>query len=331
MIRNKRRTQKRIDKSFIVKAGIFVLSGITILMFFCIMREINNLGNQSVIYENDRRIEFYRSFIPLRKWEVLAPTINANGAGVIMINERGKKFLFDKNTNIGIPIASITKLMTAVIAMEQYDLDHELVVSEGAFMKDFQRPNNLYPGETYKMRDLLYASLTESSNTAAQALAEGRTIYDYDRSDEPFVAKMNQKASDLGMDKTFFSNPTGLDPTIPGISINRSSPRDLVILVEYLLDQPIIWEILSTETYTLRTADGGFKYNMVNTNQLLGEIDKLKGGKTGTTARAGQNLLAVFERDGNIIITIILGSRTRLEDTRTLLDWIESAYHWKVL
>ena len=327
MITNKKRTLRKINKLLILKIGVLAFSVITTLF---LVREINNLISESVT-KNDPRIEFYRSFIPLRKWAVEAPTINANGATVVVIDERGKKFLFDKNTNVGLPIASITKLMTVLVAMEEYDLDYKLVVSEEAFMKDLHRPNNLYPGETYKVRDLIHSSLMESNNTAAQALAEGRTIYNYDTKEEAFVFKMNKKADELGMDQTFFSNPSGLDPTTPGVSINRSSPKDLITLAEYLIDIPMIWEILSTEKYTLKTADGSFKYDMVNTNQLLGKMENLKGGKTGTTPRARETILAVFKRDDNIIITVILGSNTRFDDTKTLLDWIEDGYFWEVL
>ena len=326
-----RKMPKKIDKLLIIKTGIFILSGIVIFLFFSIMKEIDRLVDEDLLYKTDPRIEFYQSFIPLRKWKIEAPTVNANAAAVIIIDENGKKSLFDKSANTGFPIASITKLMTAVIAMEKYDMDYQLIVSEEAFMKDLWRHNNLFPGETYKVRDLLYASLVESSNTAAQTLAEGRTIYNYNKKEDQFISKMNKKAKDLGMKKTYFSNPTGLDPTTPGVPINRSSPRDLVIFVEYLLDQPMIWEILSTKNYTLRTADGSFKYDMINTNQLLGEIDNIKGGKTGTTARSGGNLLAVFERDDSIVVVVVLGSNKRFEETKSLLNWIEEAYHWKVL
>ncbi len=326
-----RRIPKKIDKSSITKVGIVLLSLITVMLFSNLIREINKIDNDPVIYESDPRIEFYRSFIPLKKWEVESPVINANAVAVILIDEKEDKFLFEKDSGVSFPIASITKLMTVLVAMEEYSMDHELVVSEEAFMKDVFRPSNLYPGETYKVKDLIYSGLVESSNTAAQTLAEGRTVYNYERSETPFISKMNQKARELGMEKTNFSNPSGLDPSMPGISINRSSPNDLLILVKYMLDYPLIWEILSTENYSLRTANGTFKYDMSNTNQLLNKREDIKGGKTGTTSRAGGNLLAVFERGDDLILTVILGSNRRYEDTITLLDWIEEAYYWNTI
>ncbi len=322
--------RKRTDRSTVVKAALVILLAITATLIISLIGETRNIPEGTMSFESDPRIEFYRSFVPLRKWEVDAPTIGAGGAAVVLIDKNGKKFLFDKNAGMSLPIASITKLMTVLVATEEYSSDHRLVISEDAFMRDLYRPNNLYPGETYKVEDLIYASLIESSNTAAHALAEGRTIFDYDRSDAPFISKMNRKAEELGMVDTRFSNPSGLDPA-PGVAINRSSPRDLVTLVEHLLEIPMIWEALSTERFSLRTADGSFKYDMTNTNHLLGEIDNLVGGKTGTTARAGGNLLAVFERGDDIVITVILGSGDRFEETRSLLEWMDKGYYWEAI
>ncbi len=322
--------KRKIDKTSIIKAALILLFTITVVLVVSLIRETRSIPDGVVSYESDPRIEFYRSFVPLRKWEINAPTVSASGAAVVLIDGNEKKFLFDKNAGMSLPIASITKLMTVLVAIEEYPLDHQLIISEEAFMKDLYRPNNLYPGETYKVEDLIYAGLIESSNTAAHALAEGRTIFNYDRSDAPFISKMNRKAEEIGMTDTRFSNPSGLDPA-PGVIINRSSPEDLVIFVEYLLEMPMIWEALSTERYSLRTADGTFKYDVVNTNQLLGERDDLKGGKTGTTARAGGNLLAVFERNDKMVVTVILGSGNRFDETRSLLEWIDRAYYWEIL
>lgn len=332
-LKNKRYLGNFRKNRVLITRIVLVLSiAITIFIIFLLVGELNKIFEKDfILSDNDPRLEFYRSFVPLRRWEINKPAINANGVLVVLIKDGKEKFLFEKDSETSFPIASITKLMTAVIALQKYELDHQIIVSEKAFLKDLHRPNNLFPGETYKVRDLLYSNLMESGNTAAYALAEGRTIFEYNRTADSFIAKMNQKAQSLGMEKTYFSNPTGLDPLIPGIGVNRSSPRDLLLLAKYLIDYPLIWEILSTKEYDLRTADGTLKYRMKNTNELLYEKNFIKGGKTGQTWRAGGNLFAIFKRDDGYLFTVVLGSNDRFRDTKTLLNWIEKAYHWKVI
>ncbi|MGI6637074.1 MAG: D-alanyl-D-alanine carboxypeptidase family protein [Minisyncoccales bacterium] len=322
-----KRTKKKIDKSSLLKFTTIALSIITIALVTLLVFELKR-SNEIANKEVEPIISFYQSFLPLRKWEISSPDVKAQSAVAVLIEDGNRKFLFEKNSKVSLPIASITKLMTVLVAMEEYQLDDQLVVSENAFLKGVLGPNSIYPAERYSVKDLIYASLIESNNAAAQTLAENMTSFEQYQSDSLFVSKMNKKAIDLGMTHTYFSNPSGLDPE-DGFEINRSSPEDLVILVEYLLEKPVVWEALLTERYDLRTADGLFKSTIINTNELLNKRDDIKGGKTGNTPRAGRNFLAVFEVDGKTIVTIVFNSPSRFNDTNLMLNWIEEAYYWK--
>jgi len=318
-MKNKIDNKQRAIRIFFYSALV-----ITILLIIALLRELNQQANfyRAILVQNNSPFELYQKFLPLRRWEVREPVLTADGALVALINNENSKILLEKNSTLSLPIASLTKLMTALIAIDQYSLDDEIIISEEAFLKDIRRPHNLYPGERYRVKDLLYANLMESSNTAAQALGEKNAL---------FLTKMNQRAQKLGMRRTRFTNFTGLDPLDLRATVNRSSPEDLLFLTKELMKYPLIWEILITAKYDLRTADGVLKHRLKNTNELIGEIDFLKGGKTGRTARAGENFLAVFKRGDYYLLTIVLGSKNRFEDTRALLNWIEAAHFWKTI
>ncbi len=306
-----------------LKVAVIVLVVINIVLITLSVSEFKKITDNSIVYQKDSSVEFYRSFLPLRKWEVDYPSVRANSAVTALVDGDDIKLLFEKNGGASLPIASITKLMTVLVALDEYELNDRLVISESAYSKDF---SYLYPGESYTVKDLIYASLIESNNTAAQALAEGK-YWD----DTTFISKMNQKARSFGLEQTLFSNPSGLDPNNPSTPINRSSPKDLVVFIEKILDKKIIWQALMTPDYNLKTADGLFKYTMINTNELIGNNNNMKGGKTGNTARAGGNFIAVFERKGKTIVTVVLNSSSRFNDTNLMLDWIERAYYWETI
>lgn len=312
------KNKKTVIRIFLIA---FIITAIWVTNY--IIKATNELASVIEPNPNNPYIEYYKSFVPLRDWTISSPDITAKGVLVTLTDLENDKFLFEKDPGKQLHIASITKLMTALIVLEEYNLDEEIIISEEAFLQD---NFGFYPGETYKVKDLLYSALIGSSNTAAYALAEKRNLYNYDKTAEPFVLKMNQKAKELGMNKTYFSNPTGLDSN----QSNYSTTKDLLILTKNLINYPIIWEILSTKEFTLKTSDGAFKKEITNTNELLfGENNNIIGGKTGYTVKAGKCLLLVFEKDNYYLITIILGSSDHFGETKTLINWINQAYNWQ--
>ena len=226
----------------------------------------------------------------------------------------GKKVLFKKNSNEKLAIASLTKLMTANIVLENYDLSREIKISEEAVAQEGEA-GKLTAGKIFSVEYLLYPLLMESSNDAAYVLTN-----DYDgMTEEKFVELMNLKAKDLGLEDTYFVNSTGLDPEQPGHSINYSTAEDLVKLTKYLLKKPLIWEILATPKFSL------YGPELINTNGLLGEIPNIVGGKTGFTDQAGGCMLLVSKNKGeNFLVNVILGapsSSARIEEMEKLINY----------
>lgn len=250
-----------------------------------------------------------------------------------------KKILFEKETNKKLPIASLTKLMTADIVLENYDLSQEIEISKAAVSQESEF-GNLKIGEKFLVKDLMYPLLMESSNDAAYGLAElypARIGYAEGIAGggvESFVELMNLKAQDLGLFDTSFMNPTGLDPDSLNELGNYSTVQDLAKLIEnLLLEKPLIWEILSTSQFNLYSPDGVFHHKLLNTNELLrqdGWANNIIGGKTGWTPKAKGCLVLVIKapNSNSYVINVILGSEDRFGAMKKMIEWINTAYKW---
>jgi len=263
------------------------------------------------------------SLKPFRTGEVENLEIEAKSAVSVLIKNDGtSKILFEKEKNKKLPIASLTKLMTVLVVLENYDLSKTVKISKEAVSQESEF-GNLKIGEKFSVANLLYPLLMESSNDAAYALSE--VI-----GEKEFIDLMNIKAANLDLEKTFFVNPTGLDPDSLNELTNYSTTEDLVKLTDYLLkNQPKIWEILGTLEFDLYSPDGIFHHRLKNTNELLKEIPQI-GGKTGWTPQA-QGCLVLVQKapeNGGIVINVILGSENRFGEMKKLVDWLNQAYRW---
>lgn len=268
--------------------------------------------------------------IPARDKKVENLEINVKSALSFLIKSDGtSKIVFEKEKNKKLPIASLTKLMTALIVLENYDLSKIIEISpETALLEDEYGYGNLKIAEEFSVKDLLYLLLIESSNGAAHALA-------FSIGEKEFVDLMNIKAANLDMENTFFVNPTGLDPENLSDSSNHSTAEDLASQTKYLLEnQPLLWEIAANLEYNIYLADGVFYQQLKNTNELLEESadwkTKIIGGKTGWTPQAGGCLLLVYKspNSNDFLINVILGSEDRFEDMKKLINWAKQAYKW---
>ena len=261
---------------------------------------------------------------PIRNFEVGGLEIEAkSGISVFLSNQGFERILFEKESREKFPIASLTKLMTAETVLENYDLSQEIKISEKAVYQD-EDAGNLRVGEVFTAKELLYPMLIESSNGAAFALSE---II----GEESFVDLMNLEAENLGMENTYFLNPTGLDPKSSKSRANYSTTEDLIKLARRLLEtKPITWEISAEKEFNLSTSDGIFHHKLTNTNKLLGEIPGIVGGKTGETYLASGCLILIVKapKEKGYLINVILGSENRFEDMEKLLNWVETAYKW---
>ncbi|MFY9457650.1 MAG: hypothetical protein WAP23_01840 [Candidatus Spechtbacterales bacterium] len=262
------------------------------------------------------------NFFPIRNWDVKIE--NADAASTLVLEPVTQKAIQHKNIFDVRPIASLTKLMTAFVVIEDMNLASEVVVSENA-VASYGDQGNLAPREVLRVEDLLYILLIESSNDAAIALEEYYNAYRTEQ-DRTFVAAMNQKARELGLLDTFFVEPSGLNIN------NRSTAYDLARLADYVFQRPILREILSTQVIDVQSQDGLVNHHLVNSNKLLGVLKGVLAGKTGYTEEAGESLVLFVKKSENIddyLIYVILGSPDRVKVARHLIDWVDRAYIWK--
>lgn len=281
------------------------------------------------------RLELPSFLNPARNWKVKELDIEARAALTAKIDSGGnKRILFKKAEKEKLAIASLTKLMTAMIVLKNYDLSEKVKITKEVFEQEKDN-GNLKKGDILSVKDLLYVMLIESSNNAAVALSKIK-------GEREFRDLMNLEAKNLNLKNTYFGNPTGLDPehstTTPTTIINYSNAEDLVKLTQHLLENyPLIWQITSQKEYNLYTPDGKLHHKLENTNQLLGEVPSIVGGKTGWTWRAGDCLLLVLksprtkrktQKEDGFLINVILNSPDRFEEMKKLINWVRKAYKW---
>ena len=246
----------------------------------------------------------------------IAPVIKAKSA--IAVDLTNGMVLYEKNSYDHRPIASITKLMTAVILLEENKLSDVITVSKAA-ADTLGSKIWLAPGEKITVENLLYAAIIHSANDAAYALAE----YNSPNIDD-FVTKMNQKTVELGLYDSHFTNPVGFDE-----EGNYSSAYDLALLGRYAHGKALIRRASVIKEMEISSTNGKLTHEIKSTNDLLGSYLKVLGLKTGTTDQAGQCLVAVIENDqGHDILTVVLDSPSRYSETKVLADWIFRTFQW---
>jgi len=247
------------------------------------------------------------------------PKIAAASALLAEITENGQpKIIFAKNQEQKNPIASLTKIMTAVIAAEFYGKNQTIIINKQA-IDQLDASGNLKAGEQFNLNDLLRVMLIESSNDAAFALTEPMA------GPTGFVALMNLKAKDLGMESTAFFSPNGLDPEdsgLPAEQINQSTVDDLAKLAQYVVyHHPEITKILSEKETAVYSQGGEFYHPLANTNELLGKFSSIIGGKTGTTERAGGCLLLILQSKNppSRFVAVVLNSSDKFKDMENII------------
>ncbi len=242
------------------------------------------------------------------------PLLTAKSILIYDINS--KSVLYERNSYTSLPIASTTKIMTALVASEHYKQNSILTVNHGATVEGAKV--GLVKGETLSFRALLYGMLLNSGNDAAYTIAEN-----YPGGVTNFVEAMNRKAVKLNLTNTHFDNPAGFDG-----SNHYSSAADLnIITIEALKDVQLsrIFETKETEVFSL---DKKHHHSLRNLNKLLGSVVGVKGIKTGYTPNAKENLVTLVDREDRPIITIVLGSDDRFGDTTKLIEWIYKNYQF---
>lgn len=270
-------------------------------------------------------------FIPQRKKDYADTKVFA-GSSVVIDVDSGTILYYDKGRTQA-PIASLTKIMTAVLVMEKVpNLDEAATIDSEALAADGTKvgcptsvlctTEKLHNGEKITVKDLLQAMLIDSANDAAVAL--GKHVAG---SQSAFGDMMNEKAEGLNLGDSHFCNPSGLDED--GCF---SSAYDLARIAAYSMKYDLIWKIMDTQETSVRSCDGKYEHLLKNTDMLLDQIPNCLGGKTGFTYNAGKSLMlaAADPATGkHKIVAVILNDNNRWEDMQNLIDWTFANYEWK--
>lgn len=253
---------------------------------------------------------------PIKDSIHISPIIQATGS--IATDLETGEILYEKASHTRLKMASITKLMTILIILEENGMEEVVEVSNNAAQVEGSTMR-LRAGEQITIENLLYGALISSANDAAVALAE----YNAGTVDR-FVEKMNNKGTELGLVNTHFSNPIGLDQ-----SNNYSSAYDISRLANYLYHNKFVKKAAKIKNLEVYSTSGKYTHKLESTNQLLDSYLKINGLKTGKTDAAGLCLVAIAEnREGHEIITVVLDSPARFEESKILIDWIFRSYAW---
>lgn len=284
------------------------------LAFFLILETIqpsygtflNVLPAQSIVTPLEENIPTAR-----KKTENISPVIEAQA--IYSIDLTTGTPLLTRDIFSRRSIASIEKLVTAIVILENHPLDKKVIVSKTAANEEGSTMG-LQTSEEITVENLLTGMLINSGNDAAVALAE------FDSgSEEAFVQKLNEKAFELGLYDTRFSNAKGFDE-----KENYSTAFDIVIFSRAALSYPFIRKTVAVKHTEVTSTNGRIKHVLENTNELLEDSHfNIIGLKTGTSPASGQSVVSLFKTPQNHeILTVLLSSPDRFQETKIILDWI---------
>jgi len=250
--------------------------------------------------------------IPINSFQK-APEITASSAAIIDLKTGAT--LYEKNSNLKHLPASTTKLMTALIVLEKCSPQTIIRVDN---VQKIGNQMGLEVGDQVTVENLILGLLIKSGNDAAYVLASACSD-SYDN----FIAQMNQKTKSLEMLNTRFVNPAGFDDPF-----QFSTAADLAKLARVAIGNPMIAKIVATKSTVVTDVSGNKNYYLENVTKLLGEVNGVIGIKSGQTDGALENLITQTTRDGNSIITVVLGSKDRFGESKKLIEWAFSNYLW---
>lgn len=240
-----------------------------------------------------------------------APGVTAVAAILVNLSD-GDEIVFTRNARASRAPASLTKVMTALVARDEYDLD-EIVVAHPIVLNTHGSDLGLEPGMKISVRDLLYALLVKSANDAGMALA-AHDPGGY----EHFIQRMNEKARALGAYDTQFRNPHGLDQ--PG---HYSSARDMAIFARELFEDPVLAPITAVPEHTMLWKGRDRTYG--THHRLIRSHSNVIGGKTGFTNDAGHCLITGARTPAGVVVAVVMGSQDHYRDTLSLFEYGKAA------
>jgi serine-type D-Ala-D-Ala carboxypeptidase (penicillin-binding protein 5/6) len=248
-----------------------------------------------------------------------APTLSA--AAAILIDADSGRVIYSRNADAQRQIASTTKIMTCLIALESLPLDKVVTASKLAESTN-ESQLGVKAGQKFTVQQMLYALMVHSANDAGVVLAEASA-----GSVDAFVQQMNDKAAALGLKNTHFTNPHGLDTV--GYKAGYSSARDLATLAQYAMKNQEFRALVGTVNWSITMPGNTKVQNFRNHNELLGAVSWVTGVKTGYTSKAGFCLVGSGKQNGASLISVILGEKTQApcwSDSKKLLQYGFSRY-----
>lgn len=255
---------------------------------------------------------------PVKVQGFIAPGAEITAGGIVILDKDSGVYLYKRNENDHMAPASTTKILTALVALDAYSLDDIVtvrnIIKEGQVM-------GLVSGERISVENLLFGTLIHSGNDAAYALADH-----YTGGVEKFIKKMNEKAQDLHLENSFFTNPVGFDDPL-----HKMTPIDLARLADSALSNTTLAKMVAIPQITVSDVTHTYFHSLKNVNELLGKIPGVGGIKTGWTEEAGENLVTLIERNGHRIILVVLKSADRFSDTQKLINWVFDSFRWEYL
>jgi D-alanyl-D-alanine carboxypeptidase len=302
--------------------GLTILAGFTIYTGY---KKIAHAKQQEVLKgtaetPTDKYKDTLKTqFLPDKEWEMFEKTWLAGqpetiSEAALIVNIGDGEVLYNKNSQERLPIASLTKIMTAVVVMEHTSLTDLTTISAKAASTG-ENSMGLTAGETYTIEELLYGLILNSGNDAAIALAEASA-----GDVETFVQWMNTKANELGLKNSYFADPSGLNDS------TYSTAQDLARLTRYALKFKELRKIAQTVEYDIAATDDHKYVPLYNQTNLLTTYPGVKGFKTGYTEEAGLCLVTYAENDGVELVGVVLNSVDRKGDMVLMLDHAFNRY-----
>ncbi|OGE15468.1 hypothetical protein A3F00_04975 [Candidatus Daviesbacteria bacterium RIFCSPHIGHO2_12_FULL_37_11] len=304
-------------KNYLLAAGLITIS----ILMVILLPPLFDTGENLLVTTQIEVPENSSETLGLQKY--VYPPVNSgfpipgfSARSVLIKDLTTDTLLFQKDANISFPIASTTKIMTALVANEYFRPNSILTASSSASIGGAKI--GLTYGEKLNFRSLLYGMLLNSGNDAAFAIAEN-----YPGGVAQFVKAMNKKALNLNLSSTHFDNPAGFDSPS-----HYSSAMDLSKITEEALKNPDLAKIFATKETQVSSIDKQQKHKLVNLNKLLTSVSGILGVKTGYTDAAKENLVGLVERNGHKVLTVVLGSDDRFGETEKLVEWAYSNFVW---
>lgn len=340
--KQRQKRQKGQEKKKLLFLGFFLFLNLFILLYVPLTVRANDsvagnrveLTNAERIHELDwmeneiDQTELAESEPEQTESEMKQPEVKLYALSAVLLDATNNRILYEKNADQIMPMASTTKIMTAIIALENGNMDDVVTVSK----KAASMPKvhlGMWEGEQYYLKDLMKSLMLESHNDSAVAIAEhiGQSV-------EGFAQMMNQKARDLGCSQTFFITPNGLDAEIDGKQ-HSTTAYELAKIAAYAIQNPKFDELIATRSASFNELTTQRSFSVHNKDRFLDMMTGAIGIKTGFTNKAGYCFVGAIERDGIKLVSVVLASgwpphkNYKWTDTKALMNYGIDNYRYR--